>query len=132
MVFLKNTCVNPIPGTHWVCNILHFLLYNGSPDEIVSREPDYLEITAGKDLESLESPRILSAHMTPDMLPDDAFNTGRKIIISFRNPKDTAVSLFHHYRTQTVVGSEMRISWNCYIDCWMKGECRFNFSTKPF
>lgn len=106
-----------------MCNILHFLLHDPSLEESISIEPTFLETYTAEELEAVKSPRILPTHMRPDLLPADVFKRGRKIILTFRNPKDTAVSLYHHARNDRVIGNELRVSWDCFIDCWMKGLC---------
>lgn len=110
-------------GTHWTCNLLHFLMQTGPLDSAVSKAPVLLELYTLDEVEATPSPRILSTHMKPEMLPPDTFTKGRKIVLLFRNPKDTLVSLFHHMKREKVIGDGFKISWNCFVDAWMQGNC---------
>lgn len=87
----------------------------------MSFAPFLLEFFTEKEAEALKSPRILATHMRPDMLPKDTFKVKRKVILVCRNPKDTAVSMFYHLLNDKTVSNGMVISWNCYIETWMKG-----------
>lgn len=44
-------------------------------------------------------PRLLKSHLPMQMLPDQIWTVNPKIVYVFRNPKDVAVSSFHHYTT---------------------------------
>lgn len=44
-------------------------------------------------------PRLLKTHLPIQMLPDQIWTVNPKIVYAFRNPKDVAVSCFHHYTT---------------------------------
>lgn len=106
-------------GTHWMCNILHFLMENGSLDQ--PRAAPLIDITPEDEIASWPSPRLLHSHALPQMLPLESFKSGRKIILLYRNPKDTAVSMFQHYTKKDVVGRKLNISWSFYFEAWMKG-----------
>lgn len=88
-------------GTTWMQVILHNLLTDGNMDfnhiYDVSPWPSN-EAFLGKTAErinSLPSPRILKSHERYEKFEDDLKN---KIIYVYRNPKDVAVSLYHHNR----------------------------------
>ncbi|KAG5667518.1 hypothetical protein PVAND_015497 [Polypedilum vanderplanki] len=52
-----------------------------------------------KITENLKRPRVIKSHLSSFLLPRELFaNTKAKIIYIARNPKDAAISFFHHYR----------------------------------
>ena len=61
----------------------------------------------------------MPSHMKLSLWPDTAIDSGNKIIVLFRNPKDTAVSCFHFLKKERAVGEGLNISWNCFIEKWM-------------
>nr|CAD7442994.1 unnamed protein product [Timema bartmani] len=52
----------------------------------------------------MKSPRILKTHLPVQMLPKEVWTKKPKIIYVSRNPKDAAVSYYHHHRL-----------WNGYV-----------------
>lgn len=46
----------------------------------------------------LPSPRFIKTHLPAELLPTQLWTVRPKIIYTARNPKDTAVSFYHHYR----------------------------------
>lgn len=79
-----------------------------------------LELGTPDEINSYSSPRIVHSHLIPQLLPGGAFKKGRKVILVFRNPKDTAVSLYHFLKKNKYTGYGLDISWNCFIDRWMR------------
>lgn len=47
---------------------------------------------------NLPSPRFMKCHLPIEILPKAIWTVRPKVIYTARNPKDTAVSFFHHYR----------------------------------
>ena len=105
-------------------NLLHFLLQTGPLDDEVSVSPLLLAIMPAEIREAHPSPRIVSTHMHPGLIPRDTFINKRKVIMACRNPKDVAVSLFHHLSKDNTIGDSLNISWNCFVENWMKGLSR--------
>jgi len=106
-------CVVNASGTHWLCNLIHFMLHQGPLDDIASFMPKLIEMVKEEVIDSLPAPRILYTHLFPSCVPQEMFNKRARVILLYRNPKDTATSLFHHYRGSTMV--RYNISWNCHI-----------------
>lgn len=77
-------------------------------------------------VEAMKSPRVLSTHQLPQSIPEAALMKKRKLILVFRNPKDTALSMFEHFR-RGVMGcsNKMEINWDCFIDNFMIGNSKF-------
>lgn len=99
-------------------------MQTGPLDDIVSSGPLLTELFTEDEIEAMPSPRILTTHEKPRMVPEDIFKKGCKIILVFRNPKDTATSMFHLLRKDKIAG-EYKLSWNCFIENWMKGERKY-------
>lgn len=79
-----------------------------------------LEISDESYVEKIPSPRILSSHQPPTSVPQEIFFKHSKVIYLYRNPKDTAVSLYYHLKKTP--GLDYKISWNCHVEHFMKGE----------
>ncbi|XP_054260620.1 luciferin sulfotransferase-like [Macrosteles quadrilineatus] len=55
--------------------------------------PDLIE-----HVNNLESPRFIKTHLPVNLLPKQIWTKKPKIIYVARNPKDAAISYFHHFR----------------------------------
>lgn len=49
-------------------------------------------------VENMPSPRYIKSHMPVELLPKQLWTKNPKIIYVYRNPKDAAISYFHHFR----------------------------------
>lgn len=49
-------------------------------------------------LDTADSPRVIKCHLPVNLLPTELWTVNPKIIYTARNPKDTAISYYHHYR----------------------------------
>ncbi|XP_061388463.1 sulfotransferase 1 family member D1 [Musca vetustissima] len=91
-----------------------FLEFNG----VVPNVPhDTIEAANG-----LESPRLLKSHLPAMLLPKEIWTKKPKIIYVFRNPKDAAVSYFHHWRG--MVG--YKGTKEDFVQSYMDGHVNFN------
>lgn len=115
-----------VSGSHWLTNILTFLKTTGPLDDIPTVQIRNIDFGIDKELDAVPSPRILQTHMLPQLLPRDAFKKGRKIVLVFRNPKDAAVSLFHFLKSDCAGWNDLKISWDCFIEHWIKESCEWN------
>jgi len=43
------------------------------------------------------------------------------VVLLYRNPKDTAVSHYHHVKTMHAKGNTT-MSWDCFVEGWMNGD----------
>ncbi|XP_053381293.1 sulfotransferase 2A8-like isoform X2 [Mercenaria mercenaria] len=112
----------PKTGTHWTANLLHYLMYDGPLDTLVSHPPCLLDAFSYGDWpQKRDGNRIIVSHFPPKRLPAEHFEKGGKTIVVFRNPKDTAVSMFHQLQRFKKFG-EFKLSWNSYINYWMDGK----------
>lgn len=49
-------------------------------------------------VESMPSPRYIKSHLPLELLPKQLWTKNPKVIYVYRNPKDAAISYFHHFR----------------------------------
>jgi hypothetical protein len=61
------------------------------------KQMNMIEAISSDDLTSLASPRVLNTHFRFNDLPKDMVRKKTKIVLVHRNPKDVAVSHFHHH-----------------------------------
>ena len=110
-------------GTHWLANLIHFMLQKGELKETLSHQPPLLELTKNEIVEQMPSPRILTSHLIPTSVPQAIFPKRPKVILLYRNPKDTAVSLYYHM--QKMPGTDYKISWNCHVEGFIEGKSMY-------
>ncbi|XP_053380204.1 sulfotransferase 6B1-like [Mercenaria mercenaria] len=121
-------CSYPKTGTHWVFNIMHFLMIPGPVEEMLMASPKLLDLHPLEEIENLSSPRVIITHLKPDRLPVEHLQTRGKIILVARNPRDTMVSHMYHTQRHDVFNYS-KLPWNCffptgsyfdYYNCWQK------------
>ncbi|KAF6022522.1 SULT6B1 [Bugula neritina] len=113
-------------GTHWLWEIIQMLLNSQSQDVAagVNKCQSFVETQTYSALDDLPSPRVLSTHLMPTGLPSSLFNNS-KVVVPIRNPKDTAVSLYYHLKSETK-GTNLRCGWDVFIDkVWFDPELAF-------
>jgi Sulfotransferase domain len=64
----------------------------------------------------LPSPRFIKTHLPASLLPDQLWTVKPKIVYVRRNPKDTAVSYFHHHRILQGYTGNMDDFMEAFID----------------
>ncbi|XP_005102183.2 sulfotransferase family cytosolic 1B member 1 [Aplysia californica] len=57
----------------------------------------FMDVCHPKMLDALSSPRTLNSHLTFSQLPTQGLAKKTKIVLTVRNHKDTAVSLYNHH-----------------------------------
>lgn len=92
-------------GTHWAWEIVTMLLkqraeYSKEPMECFFLEamPDF------NFVHNLPSPRIFNTHIPIRWFPNQHIENGAKIVHVLRNPKDIAVSMYHHFKNVGMLG----------------------------
>ncbi|XP_053381294.1 sulfotransferase 1C2-like isoform X2 [Mercenaria mercenaria] len=114
-------CSFPKTGTHWTANLIHYLMYDGPLDALVSHQPCLIDLFDIESFGQREGRRIITSHLLPKYFPTEHFANSGKTVLVFRNPKDTAVSMFHQLRRLKLFG-EFRLSWNSYMNYWIEGK----------
>lgn len=73
-----------------------------------------------KVMEESPAPRMYGTHLYYDDIPNSLFQNKTKMLVIFRNPKDTAVSFFHFYNRNPMLPSFK--SWDEFFTRFMAGE----------
>ncbi|GFN96465.1 sulfotransferase family cytosolic 1b member 1 [Plakobranchus ocellatus] len=84
-------------GCHLIWETLNMIRKGKGQYTELGKAAAYLEYAGPELYDNLPSPRILNTHNEFDWLPDKARTYKNKIILSTRNPKDVAVSLYNHH-----------------------------------
>ena len=84
-----------------------------------------LEYISQSQFDELTSPRVLNTHSLFSQLPVDFVNRKCKIILIMSNPKDVAVSCFHHHTG--IAKYEYEGTWEAYLPRFMQGLGEFFF-----
>jgi len=95
-------------------NILNVLVATGNMEDIKAPHLGTIELVTPDELAMFPTPRIVHSHLLPKLLPDKAFKG--KIVLVFRNPKDTAVSLYHFLQKERYTSNGLTLSWNSFIE----------------
>ncbi|KAJ8298914.1 hypothetical protein KUTeg_022974 [Tegillarca granosa] len=104
--------------SHWVSEIVEQLLagkaeYSGkAKGDLFLEARDFVE----HRINDIPSPRNLNTHLPFRMLPLKHIELNAKIIHILRNPKDVAVSAFHHSQKDVDLGHSHITSWDEFID----------------
>ncbi|XP_046584485.1 sulfotransferase 1C2-like [Haliotis rubra] len=115
-------CAYPKCGTHWIWEMVRLLLLSDT-DTVIEKDQLMLEFIKGEVLEKFPSPRILNTHCFVEQLPRGVFEKKCKIIYILRNPKDMAVSLFHHHKK--LICYEYKGKWENHLSLLMDGKVDF-------
>ncbi|NXD62756.1 ST6B1 Sulfotransferase, partial [Eolophus roseicapillus] len=104
-------------GTHWLAGVIT-KLYN---TQVTLTSPiEFGDISKLEELSKLSSKRIIPTHLDYNMLPPNFKNKKCKMIYISRNPKDTAVSMYHYYRDNPNLPTID--TWTAFFDLFLKGD----------
>jgi hypothetical protein len=117
----------PRSGTTWTEQIVHLILNQGEQGEqrLTDAAP-WLETLPNRPdgmkayLQTLRGRRLFTCHLPLALMPDFAASKGKYIYVA-RNPKDVAVSCFHH--VQSFGGYDG--TWDEYFDLFVQGQVMY-------
>ncbi|NP_001091145.1 uncharacterized protein LOC100036897 [Xenopus laevis] len=111
----------PKSGTHWLAEILRQLYNAKAPNKVSITSPiEFGDVGKLEELKSITTRRIIPTHLSYEMIPNDFKDRKCKSIYIIRNPKDTAVSLFHYYKDNPNLPTIE--SWHAYMDMFLHGQ----------
>ncbi|CAG5129580.1 unnamed protein product [Candidula unifasciata] len=111
----------PKTGCHWTWEVLSMIISGRAVHTKTGKLLCFMEMTTPHLLNSVQSRRILNSHLWFRYLPKQMKEKQTKTILTFRNPKDTVVSFFHHHAAmpepRTYTGT-----FNGFFSLFMKGQ----------
>ncbi|XP_069905576.1 sulfotransferase 6B1 [Oryctolagus cuniculus] len=107
----------PKSGTHWVAEIIENI-----PSARITLTPpiELGDISRLEELNMYSGRRVIPTHLSYNLIPLDVKQKQCKIIYIVRNPKDTAVSLFHYYRDNPRLPSVE--TWAAFLELFLQGD----------
>ncbi|CAL1535197.1 unnamed protein product [Lymnaea stagnalis] len=112
-------CGYPKTGCHWTWEVLSMISRREAQLSTEGKDLAFLEIGPGQLMEGLPSPRVLNSHMWFNYLPKQISAKKTKIILTVRNPKDTAVSFYNHHmaiKTMYIYDGPFKDWFQLYMD----------------
>ncbi|KAM4693516.1 sulfotransferase 6B1-like [Discoglossus pictus] len=112
----------PKTGSTWTMQLLNDMVkaaYNKDPSAVIP----VIEFKFPGKFEKLKqetSPRVLATHLYYEDIPKTFFDKKVKMLLVFRNPKDTAVSFFHFYNNNPLLPTYS--SWDTFFQDFMSGK----------
>lgn len=114
----------PKCGFNWMVGVMRKIMAAASGAKTESKMgPPLIEFFGPdviKGLGKTPSPRFLGTHMHPDYIPASFQAKKTKILVIFRNPKDTLVSFYHFSDKNPVLPSGQ--SWESFYSDFMSGD----------
>ncbi|CAL1271670.1 unnamed protein product [Larinioides sclopetarius] len=118
----------PKSGTTWTEEIVSLIYNDGNPSKVKKKLLNYrvMHLEVGRPighlrhLRKVKSPRLMATHLPLPVIPKRLRQGKCKIIYVVRNPKDNAVSYYHHHRMSTFLGN-YKGSWDDFLYLFMKG-----------
>ncbi|XP_076314132.1 sulfotransferase 1B1-like [Tachypleus tridentatus] len=118
----------PKSGTTWTEEIVSLIFNDGDTKKVQNKllfyRVHHLEVGRPighfRFLRKVKSPRLMATHLPLNCIPRQLRQSRCKIIYVVRNPKDNAVSYYHHHRMSTFLGN-YRGPWDEFLTLFLKG-----------
>ncbi|TDH01620.1 hypothetical protein EPR50_G00182180 [Perca flavescens] len=113
----------PKCGFNWMVGVMRKVIAEATGVKTESKMPPLIEFLgpdALKVLDETPSPRLLGTHMHPDNIPKSFGAKKTKMLVIFRNPKDTMVSFYHFTNSNPVLPTMQ--SWESFYSTFMSGD----------
>lgn len=113
----------PKCGFNWMVGVVRKIIAEATGKKTESKMPPLIEFfgpDALKLVDQTPSPRLLGTHLHPDNIPASFQGKKTKMLVIFRNPKDTLVSYFHFSNNNPVLPSGQ--AWESFYSNFMSGD----------
>ncbi|XP_054882280.1 sulfotransferase 6B1-like isoform X2 [Poeciliopsis prolifica] len=113
----------PKCGFNWMVGVMKKVIAEATQTQNESKISPLIEFFGPevlKDVVEAPSPRFLGTHLHPDIMPSSFSQKKTKMVVVFRNPKDTLVSYYHFCNNNPVLPSVE--SWDSFFSQFMKGD----------
>ncbi|XP_029031498.1 sulfotransferase 6B1 [Betta splendens] len=112
----------PKCGFNWMVGVMKKIILESTGVSLESKMAPLIEFMGPdgiKHVNQAPSPRFLGTHMHPDFIPATFYQEKTKMLVIFRNPKDTLVSYFHFCNSNPVLPS---VEWDSFFRQFMSGD----------
>ncbi|XP_039995207.1 sulfotransferase 6B1 [Xiphias gladius] len=113
----------PKCGFNWMVGAVRKIIAEATGMKTESRMPPLIEFFGPdvlKVVDQTPSPRFLGTHLHPDNIPTSFYAKKTKMLVIFRNPKDTLVSFYHFSNNNPVLPSGQ--SWESFYSHFLSGD----------
>ncbi|XP_061915411.1 sulfotransferase 6B1 [Entelurus aequoreus] len=113
----------PKCGFNWMVGVLKKMMMEATGRKVETRMPPLMEFfgpDVSQVMDQSPSPRLLGTHLHPDNIPATFFAKRAKMLVIFRNPKDTLVSFYHFCNNNPVLPSVS--SWESFFADFLSGD----------
>ncbi|MEQ2222072.1 Sulfotransferase 6B1 [Ilyodon furcidens] len=113
----------PKCGFNWMVGVMKKIIAEATQMKNETKMPPLIEFFGPEVLKAMNeapSPRFLGTHLHPDNMPASFNEKKTKMVVVFRNPKDTLVSYYHFCNNNPVLPSVE--SWDSFFSQFMKGD----------
>ncbi|KAJ8387297.1 hypothetical protein AAFF_G00157930 [Aldrovandia affinis] len=113
----------PKCGFNWMVSVMRKIIEASSAEKVDAKIPPLIEFFGPERLKYLKeapSPRFIGTHMHPDLIPASFTTNKTKMLVIFRNPKDTVVSFYHFSNKNPVLPTSE--SWDQFYTEFMSGD----------
>lgn len=83
-------------GNHWLWEMIQMVQRGNTEYDKHTKEDHTIDFMTPAMLEAMPSPRTLNCHFLFEHLPKGFFEKEHKVIVMHRDPRDVAVSWYHH------------------------------------
>ncbi|KAL2086652.1 hypothetical protein ACEWY4_017711 [Coilia grayii] len=111
----------PKCGFNWMVGVLRKIITTATGKKFLDAPPhiEFLSPEIQKMLAEDASPRLMATHLHPDVMHTSFMEKKAKILVVWRNPKDTLVSFYHFMNKNPVLPN---VEWDKFFSDFMSGE----------